>query len=163
MFLNLSYSSYVLLSQRIMAIDFFASVEGFVRAPQDSWCFLNSFLFPFSCSVYCRESCTTYCSSTSPYWPIRWPACPRHTLDYANHTCVSTCVFVRVTFRPRCLRGLFVLLHLNTCFSVLITALGFSSQTHPTALHILSAITSDKEGNSICISVFLAILQSIVE
>ena len=50
----------------------------------------------------------------------------------------------------------FVLLHLNTCFKVFITAFGPSSQTHPIALHMHSAITSDKNGNFIFVPILLA-------
>ena len=52
-----------------------------------------------------------------------------------------------------------VLLHLITFLSVSITAVDFSSQAHPTARHILSAITSYRKGKPICTHVFLAVLQ----
>ena len=46
-----------------------------------------------------------------------------------------------------------VVLHLQTLFRVLITALGLSSQTHPMARHMLLAITSYRKGIPVCIHV----------
>ena len=55
----------------------------------------------------------------------------------------------------------FVLLHLKTCFKVSTTALGLSSQTHPMARHILSALTSHRNGRPIFTHIFLAVLQAL--
>ena len=56
----------------------------------------------------------------------------------------------------------FVLLHLNTCLKVLITACGLWSQTHPMALHMLSAIPSDRNDSFVFFHIFLATLAVLV-
>ena len=57
-------------------------------------------------------------------------------------------VVTRILFYTRCLRGLppFRTSPSETCFIVSITGKGPSSQTHPMARHILSAITSYRKG-----------------
>ena len=57
---------------------------------------------------------------------------------------------------------LVVLLRLIACFKVLMTAFGFGSQTHPMALHALSAITSDRNGSFIFVQIVLAVLAILV-
>ena len=52
--------------------------------------------------------------------------------------------------------------HLSGCFKVLMTAFVFVSQAHSIALHILSAITSDRIGSFIFVQIVLAILAVLV-
>ena len=56
-------------------------------------------------------------------------------------------VVVQFIFHSRCFCSLrpVVLLHFDACFCVVITACGFGSQTLPVALHMSSAITSDRK------------------
>ena len=98
--------------------------------------------------------------------PTQWPPCPRHSRGCASPTCVFTLcgdtglLFISTAFVD-CHHV--VLVHLSTCFKVLFIAFGLSSQTHPSALHVLSAITSDRNGNLTSVHVFLATLAGLVQ
>ena len=99
----------------------FTNVNGFIRGRLDSWSFVvNFFLFPISRTVHWftlssakvtnlphpqEHSMLLFYPSSPRCWPIQRPICPRHTLDCANDTCVSTLCGLCL-FHSRCLRGL---------------------------------------------------------
>ena len=118
------------------------------------WCerdeisiFLSIFApFPFYYSIFLRQ-------------PFRKLLCPRHTHDRASSTCVSiSCGCKGHSAFHFVLCHHFVFLHLNACLSVAKTAFGFGSQTHPIALHMLSAIFSERKGSFIFVQIVRASL-----
>ena len=125
---------------------------------------LGALCVPSSCSLYCRMVHTRQRKSDESFSCLQVSGIllhfvPRHTPRLCQlHLCFHLVWLYGSFFSTACVDcHLFVLLHRKTCFKLLSPRSAFH-HTHPTAFHILSAITSDKKGIHLD-SYFLATLQ----
>ena len=78
---------------------------------------------------------------------------PTHPLLCQHLAWLYGSFFISIAF---VVRHHFMLLHLNACFTLLMTAFDFGSQAHPIALHLLSEIISGRIGSFIFVHIVLA-------
>ena len=124
---------------------FFTCTDDCVRGPRTfgvfSLTFFPSLFFP----VYGRAQNFSFIHPVFLTSPVRGDLIPDASSivppTYASISCSCT---GRLSYLLDCHH--LVLLHLKTLFRVLVTALGLSSQTHPMALHLISAVTLYRKG-----------------
>ena len=161
------------MSTQLFRWFFFTSVDGCIMGPTGLGSLLSVFGFFSPILDLCNVECLTLCRAKlmRAFWSsVVWhlfllllhSSLPIHSEVFLPQTQTHMCFFlvwlygsffIPVAFVV-CHR--FVLIHLYAFFNVVTTAFGFGSQAHPTALHMLSTIISDREGSFIFVLSVLA-------